>query len=237
MAVGRGAIPGPAARALRAKALRVGLAASLILHLAMAAILIALPVGRSLRRVSTEAIDVEIVGPQRPAAERRLPPEPRLPSQPRLPAEPPPLEVEPAPVTPPPPAAPAMVTPTRMLSAQVLDEPQNRQAKVALAGLEEEEGLIQLCSVEGMEQIAVWDDAYKPELLVAYAMSDTRYEGDVISADGAAFYSDGAWYNLQFECTLTAGGKVASFAFLVGDPIPRSQWEAHYLSSRGAGPE
>ncbi len=217
---------------MRARALRVGLAASLLLHLAMAAILIAMPVGRHLRRVSTEAVDVEIVGPRRPA-ELRLPPEPSLPAAPQS------RDAEPVvpPAAPPPPEAPAMVTPTRMLSAEVLDDPQNREAKVAIAGLEAEEGLIQLCSVEGMEQIAAWNDDYKPELLVAYAMADTRREGNVISADGAAFYSDNAWYNLQFECTLTPDREVAAFAFLVGDPIPRSEWEAHYLSSQGAGPE
>jgi len=69
-------------------------------------------------------------------------------------------------------------------------------------------------------------------------MLATRVSGNVITAEGAAFQSHGRWYSLSFKCHFSPRlRKVLAFEFVVGRPIPRSEWAAHYLpaSSQGSG--
>ena len=61
-------------------------------------------------------------------------------------------------------------------------------------------------------------------------MADLAIAGDTIRADGAAFLSAGGWYLIHFECGLSSDHRsVVSFAFNVGDTVPRDAWEAHNL--------
>lgn len=54
--------------------------------------------------------------------------------------------------------------------------------------------------------------------------------GNSVEMKGGAFRSKRKWYNIQFKCELDAGsGEVVSFAFLVGDAIPRDEWQEHNL--------
>lgn len=128
-----------------------------------------------------------------------------------------------------------LVRPATMLAAAALDEPGSRQARAALRTLGTEDRMEQLCDLEAMEQIEAWrPNAYRPELLVAYAFADTRFAGRTVTAKGAAFRSQGGWYRLSFACEVEAGMEaVAAFEFEVGEPIPRELWEGHYLE---AGP-
>lgn len=214
------------------KARRAGVVASALAHLVLVALLIALPVGRALRPVTVEPVAVDIVASSRLAA--RVPSEPLAQAAPDAP-EPVPAPPEPADAAPTAPQPPVMVEATRMMARALLERPDNRQAREALAGLVEEEQLLQLCALEGMEQIAAWDDAYAPEQLEPEAMADARLDGSTVAADGAAVFSRGAWFNVSFACELSADLRdVVSFAFRVGDPVPRSEWEAHYLTPRRA---
>ena len=61
-------------------------------------------------------------------------------------------------------------------------------------------------------------------------------KGALVVADGAAFQSEGGWYNLSFRCRFSPGSeKVQGFEFAIGAPIPRKDWEAHNLPSHPAG--
>jgi hypothetical protein len=61
-------------------------------------------------------------------------------------------------------------------------------------------------------------------------MGEARLAGDTLSADGAAFHNDAGWHRLTYRCGLTPDHlKVASFAFAVGDDIPRTEWQSHNL--------
>jgi hypothetical protein len=45
-----------------------------------------------------------------------------------------------------------------------------------------------------------------------------------------AFRADGRWYDLSYRCEIDADAmKVVSFAFDVGEPIPRSEWRKRGL--------
>ncbi len=79
---------------------------------------------------------------------------------------------------------------------------------------------VQLCATELREQLR--HARYSPEF-IPYT---SQVKGTVWDARDAAFRADGEWYALSFRCTLNAGAtKVETFAFDVGQPIPRSDWQ------------
>ena len=63
-------------------------------------------------------------------------------------------------------------------------------------------------------------------------MAETRVDGNLVIADGAAFESGRRWYGLRFRCRATADhARIQAFEYAVGDAIPPPQWEGHGLSS------
>lgn len=91
---------------------------------------------------------------------------------------------------------------------------------------------MQICNIEAMEQVHIWKPEFQPDFLVVYTMADIKLSGQKLAADGGAFRSKRRWYNIGFTCEVTADLKeVVSFAFLVGNAIPESQWGDHNLSA------
>ena len=127
-----------------------------------------------------------------------------------------------------------MITPTEMLSPAVLSDPRSADAVRKLAGLTNDERMIQLCATEAMAQVAAWKAEYQPDMLVAYAMSELKIAGDRLIARGGAFHSKARWYAIAFECGLARDhANVAAFSFKVGEPIPRAEWASHSLPEGG----
>jgi hypothetical protein len=123
-----------------------------------------------------------------------------------------------------------MIRPARLLSAEALADPRSREGRETLRHLVGDERVIQLCDLEAISQVHAWNNNLQPDRLVAYAMTDTRVSGKSVQADGAAFRSNGRWYNMRFRCEVTLDRKsVTSFEFVVGDPIPQSEWLVHNL--------
>lgn len=117
-----------------------------------------------------------------------------------------------------------------MLSGKTLADPRSREAREILAQLADDERMVQLCSIEAMDQIHQWRQDFWPDRLVAYAKADTKISGDILQAEGAAFRSEGRWYDLKFTCELAPDhAKVAAFEFLVGDAVPTDEWEIYNL--------
>lgn len=126
-----------------------------------------------------------------------------------------------------------MIRPTQMLSGRSLAQENNKKARLALREITGIERMEQLCVLEAMEQIQAWDKALTPDLLLSYPFEETRLKGNQLLADGAAFFAGNTWFHLSYECELDASRKeVSSFAFKVGDPVPRRQWESHNLVDR-----
>jgi hypothetical protein len=122
-----------------------------------------------------------------------------------------------------------MIQPTEMLSAGTLADPRSRAARDLLPTLDDTEPMIQL-RLEAMEQVHAWRDTLRPTAVVAYAMAEAAVSGDRVDAGGAAFRSGGAWSGLSFECRLEPDhAAVAAFAFKVGAPVPKDEWEARNL--------
>ncbi|GAB4065703.1 hypothetical protein GCM10028812_10470 [Ancylobacter sonchi] len=216
------------------------LAGALALHLAALLLVLRMTVMPSPEPVEGPAVETEVisahdfdrlrgVAPASPAPDASASePSASEPSAP-APSASTPSTPEPVPATPSP-ATPAnrpddMIRPTRMLSEQALADPRSRATRRALATLAEEERIAQLCDLEAMEQIHVWQPGYQPDRLVDYARADTRMRGNSLIAGGGAFRSHLKWYEVSFSCDLDAGlRRVVGFAFKVGAPIPRQDW-------------
>ncbi|MBD9651792.1 DUF930 domain-containing protein [Ensifer sp. ENS09] len=123
-----------------------------------------------------------------------------------------------------------MVQAKRFFSAAILADSRSRQALEGLSQLTADERIVQLCNLEAMEQVHRWRVDFNPDLLVAYATSNILLTGRDLRADGAAFRSRGRWFNIKFGCAVAPDIKsVVRFEFQVGDEIPKSEWEAHFL--------
>jgi hypothetical protein len=212
------------AAALR-QAASPGTIGSVGLHVTLA-LLLFLAVGVQMTRPpAVEAIEVEIVppgaAPAQPQAQAVRRPESvpgALAPGAASPQATPPVR---RPATPQP-----MIQATTMLAERVLADPRSRQARVALTQMTDDERMVQLCSVEAMSQIHAWRRDFRPDRVVDGAMSASKVQDHTVTAGGAAFRSQKLWYGLAFDCEVAADlRKIVSFAFRVGEPIPREDWE------------
>ena len=193
----------------RDEAVARALAASIGLHLILAAAIMAWPMQAPPGPASEAPIDVELLTPQQFQVETSDTAAAR-------------------PIAAPPATAPAngMIRATAMLSAAALADPKSRAGRVVYAGLNGTEKMVQLCDLEAIEQIGAWRPTLKPERIVAYTTAPLNVDGDTIDAEGATFRSGARWYHLKFRCALSAdGASVTAFEFRVGDPVPTDQLE------------
>lgn len=122
------------------------------------------------------------------------------------------------------------MTATDYFAAAVLDDPRNRETREILSTLTSDERLMQICNIEAMEQLKHWKSDFVPHNVVAYAMADPVLGATSMEATGAAVYARGKWYRLSFSCAATPDlSRVASFAFTLGRPIPKREWEQNSL--------
>ncbi|MBB4572245.1 DUF930 domain-containing protein [Rhizobium lentis] len=136
----------------------------------------------------------------------------------------------PAPIAPPAPKPAEFVTASQFFSDRVLADLRSRGAREALRQLSGAERNLQLCDLEALEQVRRAQPDMQPDMLAPYAMAAEKVSGNSVEVKGGAFRSKRKWYNIRFRCALDVGsGKVASFAFLIGDAIPQAVWQEHDL--------
>jgi hypothetical protein len=86
-----------------------------------------------------------------------------------------------------------------------------------------------LCVTELGAQLRNASPPYFADLLPSSPLG----EGTVIDVPGVAFRANGQWRNLGYRCEVDADAtKVVSFAFRVGELIPRNEWKRRGLSSQ-----
>lgn len=135
---------------------------------------------------------------------------------------------EPADAAPPPADAP--IAATRFFAGKILAE--DRRIAAALPTLGPSERVVQLCNIEALEQIRAARPEFAPDTLVAYAFSDMNVAAGVLTAPGAAFRSRRRWWTLNLTCTVAPDySAVTAFEFTLGTKVPRSDWDAHYLTA------
>lgn len=179
--------------------------------------------GRPIVPRPVRSIEVELIDQQVYEDEFELPPETAVT----------PLSV-PTPATRPADASPAtvdgMTEATDLFASRVLSDPANSQVRDTLPLLENTERMIQLCTIEGLEQLHLTRPSPFPDSIAPSAFAPTTLTGLTIDAPGAAFRAARKWYGLRFSCTVDPNlSGVAAFRYGIGEAIPEAQWEAHDL--------
>ena len=127
-------------------------------------------------------------------------------------------------------ASDQMVEATELFANRVLADPQNREVREALPTLDLSERLIQLCVIEGLEQLNRARPTPFPDSIQAGAFEPTFLSGYTVTAAAGAYRAERRWYRLRFTCTVAPDlSGVQAFQFAMGDPIPEPEWEAHDL--------
>lgn len=139
-------------------------------------------------------------------------------------------------------AAPAAATPNssthvamHFFASAILREPAMRKLRATFDTIAPDEQMVQLCNIEGIEQVRRAEPELDPDTIVPYAMADMISAGLTLTAPGAALRSRRRWYRLNFSCDIapTRDGVVA-YTFSLGAEIPRSDWDAHDLNAADA---
>ncbi len=219
-----------------------GTAVSLVIHLGFAAALLVVSPLRTIVVPPPPPVAVEIVSAAQYAALTR--PAPPVLATPQLPEStlPPAETVAPVPANPATPAAPGtptvpqtdrgVVTATEFYAGGILKEPGMERIRRVMGTLDPGERMVQLCNIEGLEQIRRAAPSYDPDTLVSYAMADTTATGLTLSATGGAFRSRRKWYGVSFQCSIAADySAVTAFSFKLGAAIPEDEWEDHNLNA------
>jgi hypothetical protein len=109
-----------------------------------------------------------------------------------------------------------------LFSRAATDDP---AATTAMGNLSRGDRVALLCSTELSEQLRHALPDYNLE-----ALPRRRLQRGTMLQVKDAFRADGRWYDLSYRCEIDADAmKVVSFAFDVGDPIPRSEWRKRGL--------
>jgi hypothetical protein len=126
----------------------------------------------------------------------------------------------------------ATISATEFYAGSLLAEPESANLRAAMTTLDGSERLVQLCSIEAIEQIRHARPEYDPDTVVAYAMADMATRDGALIADGGAFRSRREWYGVKFTCLAAPDySAVERFEFSVGSFIPHELWEEHYLTA------
>ena len=222
-----------------ARPLSVGL--SLAVHAIALVVLVLLAAPRVLKAPATPVMAVDIVSPEQYA--RLQMPLPAAPESIAVAAEPstaaaPSAAAPQAQRSVPPTIAPAgqMIHATAFYAASILADPANAEVHRNFGELASSEQLIQLCNIEALEQLGRGLAGIKPDAVVGYAFGDLEVDGDTLVADGGAYRRQGQWFKLRFECAARPDmSGIAAFDYVLGEAIPQSQWEGHFLNADDEG--
>ena len=106
----------------------------------------------------------------------------------------------------------------------------NPRVKAALGKLPPERRIVQICSIEALEQVRHAKPGAFPDLLVPFSDGGGLIESHVLSAKGGAFRSREGWFEIAYRCEVDAETtRVVSFRYEIGAAIPRNQWARREL--------
>lgn len=139
-------------------------------------------------------------------------------------------EAVPLPPAPTPAANDGMTTATTLFAGSILADPANRRIREALPTLERSERIIQLCNLEAFEQLRLAAPDTAPDYVVTYAYGNPTVTGYTLDAPGAAYHEGTSWHHVRLSCTVGPDyAAVTDFRFEIGEVIPPSEWEDHFL--------
>jgi hypothetical protein len=99
-----------------------------------------------------------------------------------------------------------------------------------LLKLSPETRLEQRCNARAMGLVSREHKSFRIDEFVAYAYGDPIVHGDSMQAPGGAIRNGKVWYHLSYNCQTTDNSLgIKSFSYQLGAPIPRDEWDKHYL--------
>lgn len=199
--------------------------ASLALHLLVSGLLALGPQREPPAIAAPPVIEIDLLPYSEPAA-------PVVPAPPLIAPLPAAQGEAQAPVSPPAtPASGYASSATQFFAGAIVTDPSNRAVFEGFVGMALAEQLIQICNIEGIEQIRASDPDLPADTIVPYAFADMRRSGSELRVEGGAVRIRERWYALRFRCRAAPDAhSVAEFEFSIGDAIPESEWEQHYLN-------
>jgi hypothetical protein len=117
-----------------------------------------------------------------------------------------------------------------VLLTSVACQAADKRFEAMLRRLDATTRLEQICDYEAMRRIRRDPNRYRPDRVVANAVSQPAIDGTVITAPGSAFRSKGKWYRFSFTCKTSPDRmKVLNFHYQLGAEIPEEKWTAYGL--------
>ncbi|MBB4955326.1 hypothetical protein H4S14_003362 [Agrobacterium vitis] len=115
----------------------------------------------------------------------------------------------------------------RLYSKDTLSDP---RVKEALGTLPPKRRVVQMCSIEMLEQIRRNVPGAVPDIIAPTAMTKEHIDNQLMDVTDAAYRSRGDWYDISYHCETDAKtSTITSFKFNMGSIIPRSEWESRQL--------
>ena len=112
-------------------------------------------------------------------------------------------------------------------SKRMLSDP---RVKAALGQLPPERRIVQICSIEALEQVRHAQPDGFPDLLVPFSAGGGLIENHVLNAKGGAYRSRDGWFDIAYRCEVDAQTtRIVSFRYEIGAAIPRNQWARRKL--------
>ncbi len=121
----------------------------------------------------------------------------------------------------------ALVQAKQLYSKDALSDPRVKQA---IGRLPPKRRIVQLCTIEALEQIRRQRPDAFPDMLVPFGPVGGLVSASGLNASGGAFRSRSKWYAVDFKCEVNPETtSVASFSFAIGKAIPKSEWAVRQL--------
>ncbi|MEY9199613.1 DUF930 domain-containing protein [Sinorhizobium sp. CCBAU 05631] len=120
-----------------------------------------------------------------------------------------------------------LVEAKEIYSKDALSDPRVKQA---MGRLPPKRRIVQLCTIEALEQVRRERPDAFPDMLVPFGPIGGMVSASGLNASGGAFRSRGKWYTIDFKCEVNSETtSVASFSFAIGKAIPRGEWSTRQL--------
>jgi hypothetical protein len=122
-----------------------------------------------------------------------------------------------------------MKTPVFAVIPLLITSPSLADFQSSLSRLDPQTRLEQVCDLEVMARIRR-TGRYVPDRAKSYVVSEPHTSGHTLVAKGAAFRSNGQWYELFFTCKASSDHlKVLSIDYQIGKLIPEAKWDSYGL--------
>lgn len=117
----------------------------------------------------------------------------------------------------------------RIYSKATLSDP---RVKEALGKLPPKRRVVQMCSIEMLEQIRRNAPGAVPDMLASSTgITQEHIDSQLMEVSDAIYRSRGDWFFVSYHCETDAKTtKITSFQFDIKGAVPKSQWEAMKLS-------